>query len=210
MKSEPSPSPPESSGKPAAGISILSILALSLSIGLIAGAGIGESFILPVTLIAAVIFYVKRGNIAATGAAVPSDNKSKRYGSGTDDYFVWPELGKFSCNIRAEPYQRTIEQLVHAHIVPADGTQSIPSLTLKAHLVPDISNPFDSDIIRVEIDKRTVGYLYDEPARRFLRQLKQKDLSEQTTVCNALITAGDSIGEQPAHYSLKLDLDLSA
>lgn len=61
-------------------MNLLTIAVLSLSIGLIAGAGANENFILPVTLSAAAIFYSSRNKISTQEISWQlSEKRSARY-----------------------------------------------------------------------------------------------------------------------------------
>lgn len=202
----PSDRNPDGDKKPE--ISLLSLLILSLFIGLIVGAGIDKSLILPVTLVTAIIFYIKRDRIAATDTDTPSNIPATKQHHLTGNSYHWPESGQFSCAIHAEPYQKTIQQLVHENTAASDQPPLTQSLIFTAQLIPDLSNPFDTDIIRVEIHQQTVGHLYGEPARSFRDQLKEKQLTDEVTLCKALIIIVNSDGSKPLHYRVMLDLTL--
>ncbi|MGZ0018934.1 hypothetical protein [Nitrosomonas sp. wSCUT-2] len=202
----PSDRNPEGDKKPE--ISLLSLLILSFFIGLIVGAGIDKSLILPVTLVTAIIFYIKRDKIAIADIQTPSSAKSTKHNHSIENTYHWPDLGQFSCAIHAEPYQKTIQQLVQENTAASDQSPSAQSLIFTAQLIPDLSNPFDTDIIRVEIHQQTVGHLYGEPARSFRDQLKEKQLADQVTFCKALIIIVNSDESKPLHYRVMLDLTL--
>ncbi|MBX3616537.1 hypothetical protein [Nitrosomonas sp.] len=197
-----------SSGAKKPKISILSILILSLFIGLIVGAGIDKSYILPVALVTAIILYVKRDKIAATDIQTPSSAKLTKPNHSTGSIYHWPESGQFNCAVDAKPYQKTIQQLIQENIAASDQLLSAQTRIFTAQLIPDLSNPFDMDIIRVEIHQQTIGHLYGEQARNFRNQLKENELSDQATCCKALITINNPAGDKPPHYSVMLDLVL--
>lgn len=199
---------PDFSGNPGEqkpGISIASILGLSVFLGLITGAGAGVSLILPVTLISALILYFNRDKIAASGGSEKVVQKSAQAAQGT---YVWPELGQFACTISTAPYQKTIEQLVQENGIDFENTATAQSRILRAHLIPDDSNPYDSDMVRVNINNRAVGYFDHQPARNFLDQLDEKGLSEQVTICNAMIVKRVDADGKKLSYGVKLDIEL--
>ncbi|MBV6448670.1 hypothetical protein [Nitrosomonas sp.] len=198
----------DSSGNPGEqkpGVSIASILGLSMFLGLIVGAGAGAAQILPVTLISALILYFNRDKIAASETPENGAQKSAKPAQGT---YVWPELDQFTCAISAQPYQQTIAQLVQENGIDFENAASAQSHILRAHLIPDNSNPYDSDMVRVNINSHTVGYFDHQPARNFLDQLEEKGLSGQITICNAMITkSADAVGKKP-NYGVRLDIEL--
>ena len=203
MKREPDSS--GNSGEQKPGISIASILGLSVFLGLIVGAGAGAAQILPVTLISAIILYFNRDKIAASGTPENGAQKSAKPAQGT---YVWPELGHFACAISAQPYQQTIAQLAQENGIDFENAATAQSHILRAHLIPDSSNPYDSDMVRVNINSHTVGYFDHQPARNFLDQLEEKGLSGQITICNAMITkSADAVGKKP-NYGVRLDIEL--
>ena len=194
------------SGEQKPGISIASILGLSVFLGLIAGAGAGVSLILPATLISALILYFNRDKIAASGTPEKSTPKITKPAQGT---YVWPELGQFACTISTEPYQQAIAQLAQENGIDFETAATTQSLILRAHLIPDTSNPYDSDMVRVSINNRTVGYFDHQPARSFLEQLDEKGLSGQVTICDATIMKSADAGGKKNRYGVKLDIALT-
>lgn len=202
MDREPDSS--DNSGEQKPGISVASILGLSLFLGLIVGAGAGVSQILPVTLISAIILYFNRDKIATSGTPEKGARKSAKPAQGT---YVWPELGQFACTISTGPYQQAIEQLVQENDIDFKNAAAAQPHILRAYLIPDNSNPYDSDMIYVSINDRTVGYLDREQARNFHRKLEEKKLSNQVTACGAVVAViGDGVVN--GGYSIRLDIEL--
>lgn len=195
MKSEPDSS--QDGQKPK--ISILSILLLSLFFGFIVGAGTDKMHILPVTLVAAVILYTNREKIAAQSTAQKPHASSK---PDPQPHFTWPQNNRFDCIVTARPYQQVIRQIVQQQNA---GT---PVPVLQACLIPDESNPFDSDMVYVSIRGHTVAFLDREQAQHFRSLLKEKGLSDQITLCNAMISTIDAGESGDSQYIIKLDLAL--
>lgn len=188
------------------GISILSILVLSLFIGLIAGAGIDKSQIVPIALISAVILFINRHKIAASDATPwPKNNEQQHNAAST---YIWPERGQFACAISAEPYQGTLQQLLQENIINSDDGSDPMAHILQAQLIPDNSNPYDSEVVRISIHNRSVGYLSRKQAHNFLRILNEKRLSNQITLCNAIITKNDATNNKKPGYGVKLDIEI--
>ena len=77
-------------------MSLLAILSFSLIFGLMAGASVDKSHILPVALISAIILYVSRDKIAARESATQSNDDSQPNANITESYYAWPELGQFA------------------------------------------------------------------------------------------------------------------
>lgn len=205
---KPPQSSSDSSGKQKPEINILSILVLSLFIGLIAGAGVDKSYILPIAFISAVILFINRDKIASTNTTVQPDKSSQQDINPAKGYYAWPELGQFACRVAAEPYQNTIRQLAQENTVSVDDDSTTKMRILKAHLIPDYSNPYDSDFVRIDIHNRTVGHLNRKQARSFHHRLNEKGLSNQITTCNAIITKNNKMNEnKTADYGVKLDIE---
>lgn len=189
-------------------ISILSILLLSLFLGLIIGAGVGKSYILPVALIAAVILYANRGKIAAQETAAKGHDGSQKNANSENEYYAWPELGQFAfaVAISAQSYQDAIKQLAQENAINPNEDSDFKAHILKVHLVVDNSNPFD-DIVRIDINNCTIGYLNSDQVRSFHRRLDEKGLANQTTTCNAIITKNEEVNGKTVSYSARLDIE---
>ncbi|WP_374571571.1 HIRAN domain-containing protein [Phenylobacterium sp.] len=67
-----------------------------------------------------------------------------------------------------------------------DGHQ----LRTRAQLVPEPSNPYDKNAIRVDIDGQTVGYLKRDHAARYAKRLAEEGLSGEILDVRAYITGG--------------------
>lgn len=198
-------SSPDPAHKQEPEISVLSILILSLFIGLIAGAGVDKSHILPIACIAAIVLLVNRKKIAAGKIATQVDEGSQPSLSTAEEYYAWPKRGQFAVTVKGELYQEAIRQLIQENAVNADSDSS--AQIFQAHLVSDNDNSCDSGAVRVDIDNRTVGYLRREEARNFHCRLDEKELSNRITVCNAIITGGSEVDGKTFNYDVKLDIE---
>lgn len=76
---------------------------------------------------------------------------------------------------------------------------------LIAVLVPEKNNPYDKNAVRVEIDRKTVGYLSRDDAVSFRGKLKRKSMTGQATKCKAYITGGHMKNGQKMSYGVELD-----
>lgn len=191
--------------KAAPKLSLLQILSLSLVLGFLAGTGAGKEAILPVTCLAAIIFYLNRYKIAAQQVAAPSKVSSQQ-NAHSPGYFAWPASGKFAVEMAAKSYQGAIQQLAQENDIDFDEVIDPNAHILKAHLIPDNDNPYDSSAVRVDINNRTIGQFNREQANIFRRRLDEKGLSDQTTICDAIITRENVNGKTP-NYTVKLDLE---
>jgi len=186
-------------------ISILALLIMSLFIGLIAGAGVDKSYILPIVFISAVILISNRNKIA--NAVEPGKSPRQPITPAADDYYNWPESGQFACTIAAAPRQQVIQQLAQENGINPDDSPVTKTHILKARLITDNSNPFDSDVVHIDIDGRTVYYLSREESRSFHRRLDEKGVSNQIIICNAIISGGNEANNKPLRYTIKLDIE---
>lgn len=185
-------------------MSLLSILVFSLIFGLMAGASVDKSHILPVALISAIILYISRDKIAAREPPALSHVDARQNTNTASGYYAWPELGQFAFAVDGESFQGAINQLLQENAI-APGDDSAPkNHILTAHLIPDNDNPFDSNAIRVDINSRTVGYLNREQASDFRRRLDEMGLSNQITTCYAIIAG---ISEANEKNGVKLDIE---
>ncbi len=185
-------------------ISILALLIMSLFIGLIAGAGLDKSYILPIALISAVILISNRNKIAN---AVQPGKTPRQHIKPVENYYTWPKSGQFSCIIATVPYQQVLLQLAQENANNPDENPITKTHVLKAHLIIDNSNPFDSDVIHINIDGRTVYYLSHEEARSFRRRLHEKGVSNQIIICDAIISGNSEVNKEPFRYTVKLDIE---
>ena len=184
-------------------MSLLSILVFSLIFGLMAGASVDKSHILPVALISAIILYISRDKIAAREPAALSHVDAQNSTNTASDYYAWPELGQFAFAIAAESFQGAIKQLLQENAITPDEDSALKTHILTAHLIPDNDNPYDSNAVRVDINSRTVGYLNREQALSFRSRLDEKGLANQITTCNAIITGTVEVN---SGYGVKLDI----
>lgn len=187
-------------------LSILSVLVSSLFIGLIAGAGTDKSHILPVALIAAIVLFATRKKIAARDIATQSSNDLPQDLKPTEDYYAWPESGQFAFAVAAESYQGAIHQLAQKNAIGPDEGSDPKARILKAHLIPDNDNPYDSNAVRIDIDNRTIGHLNRDQARSFRRRLDEKGIPDQITTCNVVITKNGEINDKTVSYGVRLDI----
>lgn len=202
--SAPPPDNPDSPNKEKSEVGIGAILGLSLFLGLMVGAAIDKSHILPATLICAIILYSNRHKIAAQDTFAPAKRDLT-----PRKYYAWPGLNQFPVIISAIPYQHEIQQLAQETPIDADNATSPKTRFFQALLVPVNDNPYDDNVIRVDIGDRTVGYLSYDQARSFRRKLNNDHLSDQITTCTAALIENDAMQpDQTVQYGIKLDIEL--
>lgn len=99
-------------------------------------------------------------------------------------------------------YQSAFKKLVGNH-----GDRGV-HLECLAILIPENTNQYDNQAIRIDIKGMTVGYFSRNDARRFRMRLITKRLMGQTTTCNAIIEGGQLLHEgNRSNYSLSLAID---
>lgn len=189
-------------------MSLLSILAFSLIFGLMAGASVDKSHILPVALITAIILYVSRDKIAAREPEALSHADSQQDTNTASGYYVWPELGQFAFAIDGESFQDAIKQLLQENAIAPGEDSALKIHILTAHLIPDTDNPHDSSAVRVDINSRTVGYFNRVQALSFRSRLDEKGLSNQITTCSAIIIRSNDENGMTPNYDVRLDIEL--
>ncbi|WP_292993091.1 hypothetical protein [Nitrosomonas sp.] len=185
-------------------MSLLSILAFSLIFGLMAGASVDKSHILPVALISAVILYISRDKIAAREPPAISHDDGRQNTSTASSYYAWPELGQFAFAVDGKSFQEAINQLLQENAITFDEDSTLKTHILTAYLIPDNDNPHDSNTVRVDINSRTVGYFNREQALGFRHRLDEKALANQITTCYAIITRNSEANEK---NGVKLDIE---
>lgn len=95
------------------------------------------------------------------------------------------EEDEFNVTVVGEAeYQDTLEV-----ICGGVKRKSVNKRTVAA-LVPEDSNPYDENAVRVEIDGRAVGYLSHWNARTYRQLLEETEGLEVPTTCEALIRGG--------------------
>lgn len=191
-------------------LSILSILLCALCIGLIAGAGAGNDHILPVTVVTAIVLIMARDKITERGDTTKKElsNNDLESGDCIEKYYTWPELNQFQYIVKSNSYQGAINQLLklQENVSNHPVGYSDQSVLLKAHLIPDNDHLYDKNAVRIDIHDRTVGYLNPEEAMIFRRCLYAQGISNQTTVCNALIEKINDKVDNSFIYRVKLDI----
>ncbi|UJP05142.1 MAG: hypothetical protein LZF61_09930 [Nitrosomonas sp.] len=167
------------------------IIALSLVLGLIAGAGIHSGVILPVTVCAAAALYINRHKIAAQETAWKKVNTS--YPVSSEQYYhAWPVLDQFAHTVTGECDQSALKRLSQT----GTGQWTV-------YLIPADDDLYDSKAVRIGIDRCMVGQFSPEESRSFRHRLDEHRLSGQITSCGARIT-GD---EQNGRYAIHLDIE---
>lgn len=205
-ESRSSSDPSNSPGSQESELGILPILIISLFVGLIAGAGVDKSHILPITAIVAVVMFINRKKIAAEGEATLSGNDTGITVSTTAGEYVWPKLDRFAFSVATESFQSAIRQLAQENI-DRDGDSVLNTCILKAQLIPDNDNPYDSNAVRIDINNRSVGYLNHNQALGFRRRLEDLGFSNQVTSCNAIIVKNETVNDNKHVYDVKLDIE---
>jgi hypothetical protein len=100
-------------------------------------------------------------------------------------------------------YQDALEQICGGR--SEDGA----NLTIKARLIHEDSNPYDNQAIRIDIKRRTVGYLDRKSARLYRKRLEEAGHAGRTAKCTALIVGGwDRGGGDRGHFGVRLDLPI--
>lgn len=157
-----------------------------------------------IILITAAILYVIYRFSSKSTSNKSRSNKKKSFVSAINadaskDYFTWPDSGNFDFDIVGESnYQAILKQLQNRH----------KDNPIVAYLIPENDNPFDKKAVRVDIEGCTVGYLERETARDFREKLLEKNLSNQVTKCQAVITGGHQVNGKKMHCGVRLDLEL--
>jgi hypothetical protein len=127
--------------------------------------------------------------------------KAIRKPLSTENLFEWPDEGNYHCEIVGESfYQPAIKRLA------GTDNEHVNEKEFKAFIVPDNDNRHDDRAVRIDIEGMTVGHLSREDARSFRRRLKSKNLTDQITLCKALIVGGDGWNGNPSFYGVCLNI----
>jgi hypothetical protein len=87
---------------------------------------------------------------------------------------------------------------------PNDDGVDVPCLAL---LVPEPTNPYDRNAVRVDIDGGTVGYLARQDAVLFKQRLDSHGLSDATTSAPAVVLGGRKIEVGRTQYCVWLEME---
>ncbi len=112
-------------------------------------------------------------------------------------------LGEFSQPVAGESYyQRELDRIAGGRT--SDGHE----FERRAEIVLEDRNRHDSNAVRVDIDKKTIGYLSRADARQYRKWLKNQSYPEHVIMeCTALITGGWDRGRNDrGPYEVRLDL----
>ncbi|GKS70142.1 hypothetical protein W03_21460 [Nitrosomonas sp. PY1] len=189
-------------------MSLLAILGLSLSMGLIAGAGINETFIIPVTVCAAAILYFSKNKIANQEVSWQGSQRMDHCVTidQTKTYFAWPERKKFDCGVSGELYSDDIHQLIHdiqtnheSFQIRSEGHVEVFLLT--AHLIPCDSN------VQILVRNRILGVFTQEDSETFRLRLKKQNVQQQITTCQAIIQKNVLVEEEALIFRVLLDIE---
>ena len=117
-----------------------------------------------------------------------------------------PGPGTFAFNIVGESnYQDALIELVK------HKKEANENLIFKASLLYESENPYDSNAIKVEIERQTVGYLNRENAKFYRLQMTELGYEGYVVTCAAKVVGGwrDKNGRR-AHYGVRLDMPTMA
>lgn len=82
-------------------------------------------------------------------------------------------------------------------------------LRVKALLVLEDANPYDSNAVRVDIDGQAVGYLSRRHAVQYRRALAATGYGRADAYCDAVIRGGwDRGGGDRGHFGVRLDIPM--
>jgi hypothetical protein len=115
--------------------------------------------------------------------------------------------GRYELKIRGEAnYQEEIRGII---AYEEGSTQSIQEEGLTARLIFEDDNPHDKgNAVRIEIDRRTVGYLSRDDARKYRQALASKNLSGAVGTCYAAIIGKYNDELDDILFGVRLDLTL--
>jgi hypothetical protein len=113
------------------------------------------------------------------------------------------ETGSYGVEVVGESnYQKNLKSLCGGY---SKESQRVP---VTATLVHEDENPHDNKAVRIDVGKRTVGYLCREDARKYRKYLKKSGHQGRDANCAALIVGGWNRGRQD-RGSFGIFLDLS-
>lgn len=189
-------------------MSLLAIFGLSLSMGLIAGAGINETFIVPVTVCAAAILYFSKNKIATQEVSWQGNQHMDHCVTidQTKTYFAWPERKKFDCRVSGELYSDHIHQLIYDIQTGHESFQIRSEGHIEIFLLTAYLIPFDSKV-RIIIRNKILGALTQENSVAFRLRLEKQNLQQQITTCQAIIQKNVLVEEEALIFRVLLDIE---
>ena len=189
-------------------MSLLAIFGLSLSMGLIAGAGINETFIVPATVCAAAILYFSKNKIATQEVSWQGNQRMDHCVTidQTKTYFAWPERKKFDCQVSGELYSDHIHQLIHDIQTDHESFQIRSEGHIEIFLLTAYLIPFDSKV-RIIIRNKILGALTQENSEAFRLRLEKQNLQQQITTCQAIIQKNVLVEEEALIFRVLLDIE---
>ena len=99
-------------------------------------------------------------------------------------------------------YQEALEAIAGGRT--GDGHRRV---LVTARLVHEDENQQDDQAVRIDVDRRTVGYLTRASARIYRRSLAEKGQAGRAATCSAVIVGGWDRGPRGrGHFGIKLDL----
>lgn len=102
--------------------------------------------------------------------------------------------------VGVKSYQRTL------HSITAVESDNETKHFCIASLTPEQDNPRDRQAIRIDINKRPVGYLSRAKAKSYRRALVFSGYGIRTHTCNAVIVGHPMEGQGDTSYEVRLDL----
>jgi hypothetical protein len=97
-------------------------------------------------------------------------------------------------------YQHHLKQVVGT---PDDNGVAVSCV---AFLIPEPTNQYDANAVRIDINGGTVGYLSKSDAVKFHRRLKREELTGAITSCPAMIFGGKQASGARTPYGVWLEM----
>ena len=114
-------------------------------------------------------------------------------------YLHWPPTGNLAAEVMGESFHRDAIESI------AKNPQGKPALVYcTALLMPEPTNPHDSNAIKVVIEGETVGYLPRDYVDDYRARFRRHGLDVQSATCDAVITDGLVDQDQRLNYSIWL------
>jgi len=139
------------------------------------------------------LFGKRTSSKSVSGVAAKKPSPAKSADEGSAAWCDLPIVGESN-------YQDALSRICGGYT--RDGHQ----LHTRASLVPDPSNPYDANAIRVAIDGQTVGYLKREHAARYTKRLLDEGRSGEVLDVRAYISGGWRTNQHDSgHFGVQLE-----